>query len=113
MVAPRPSAEGGRTRRCRRRVLILLDELMDYAMLLSEHRHIGAMPGEKAFLNNLLDAVDDVPRVAFVVVRFAPTSMRGVALGSGRLSDEVVAEIVQCGKPISSNHDESATCRIS
>jgi Protein of unknown function (DUF499) len=49
-------------------VLILLDELMDYVMLLSDQAHRGSMPGEKAFLSNLMDAVDDVPQVAFVVV---------------------------------------------
>lgn len=49
-------------------VLILLDELMDYAMLLSDARYIASMPSEKAFLNNLMDAVDEVPGVAFVVV---------------------------------------------
>jgi Protein of unknown function (DUF499) len=49
-------------------VLILLDELMDYVMLLSDQAHRDSMPGEKAFLSNLMDAVDDVPQVAFVVV---------------------------------------------
>lgn len=49
-------------------VLILLDELMDYVMLLSDQAHVASMPGEKAFLNALMDAVDDVPQVAFVVV---------------------------------------------
>jgi hypothetical protein len=49
-------------------VLILLDELMDYAMLLSDEKHLGSMPGEKAFLNSLMDAVDDLPHVAFVLV---------------------------------------------
>jgi predicted AAA+ superfamily ATPase len=49
-------------------VLILLDELMDYAMLLSDKRHLASMPGEKAFLNSLMDAVDEVDQVAFVVV---------------------------------------------
>jgi hypothetical protein len=49
-------------------VLILLDELMDYAMGLSDEAHLGTMPGEKVFLNALMDAVDDVPRVAFVLV---------------------------------------------
>lgn len=49
-------------------VLILLDELMDYVMLLSDKQHLASMPGEKAFLNNLMDAVDDVDHVAFVVV---------------------------------------------
>src|SRR6266487_5733626 len=49
-------------------VLILLDELMDYVMLLSDKQHLASMPGEKAFLSNLMDAVDDVDQVAFVVV---------------------------------------------
>jgi hypothetical protein len=49
-------------------VLILLDELMDYAQLLSDKAHRDSMPGEQAFLNSLMDAVDDVPQVAFVVV---------------------------------------------
>lgn len=49
-------------------VLILLDELMDYVMQLSDAANMGGMPGEKAFLNALMDAVDDVPQVAFVVV---------------------------------------------
>src|SRR6266536_2771958 len=49
-------------------VLILLDELMDYAQLLSDEAHRDSMPGEQAFLNSLMDAVDDVPQVAFVVV---------------------------------------------
>ncbi|MFG1612453.1 DUF499 domain-containing protein [Nonomuraea wenchangensis] len=49
-------------------VLILLDELMDYVMPLSDEEHLASMPGEKAFLNSLMDAVDEVPSVAFVVV---------------------------------------------
>ncbi len=49
-------------------VLILLDELMDYAMALSDAKVVDTMPGEKAFLNALADACDDVERVAFVVV---------------------------------------------
>jgi hypothetical protein len=49
-------------------VLILLDELMDYVMQLSDAAHLASMPAEMAFLNALLDAVDDVPQVAFVVV---------------------------------------------
>ena len=49
-------------------VLILLDELMDYVMELSAADAIGMMPSEQAFLNALMDACDDVPRVAFVLV---------------------------------------------
>jgi hypothetical protein len=51
-----------------RPVLILLDELMDYAQLLSDRAHRDSMPSEQGFLNSLMDAVDDVPQVAFVVV---------------------------------------------
>jgi Protein of unknown function (DUF499) len=49
-------------------VLILLDELMDYVLQLSDASVIDSMPGEQAFLNSLMDACDDVPHVAFVVV---------------------------------------------
>lgn len=51
-----------------RPVLILLDELMDYALELSNGNAVSSMPGEQAFLNALMDACDDVPRVVFVVV---------------------------------------------
>ncbi|MFI7289981.1 DUF499 domain-containing protein [Streptomyces anulatus] len=49
-------------------VLILLDELMQYALDLADKKHIATMPGEKVFLDCLMDAVDEVPRVAFVIV---------------------------------------------
>ncbi len=51
-----------------RPVLILLDELMDYVLQLSDATNIDRMPNEKAFLNALMDACDDVPRVAMIVV---------------------------------------------
>lgn len=51
-----------------RSVLILLDELMDYVLQLSDASAIASMPGEQAFVNALMDACDDVPGVAFVVV---------------------------------------------
>ncbi|MFI6059634.1 DUF499 domain-containing protein [Streptomyces sp. NPDC051286] len=51
-----------------RPVLILLDELMDYVLQLADATNIDRMPNEKAFLNALMDACDDVPRVACVVV---------------------------------------------
>jgi hypothetical protein len=51
-----------------RPVLILLDELMDYVLQLSDVTNVERMPNEKAFLNALMDACDDVPRVAFVLV---------------------------------------------
>src|SRR6266540_3306174 len=49
-------------------VLILLDELMDYAQILSDGRYRDQLPGERGFLNALMDAVDEIPRVAFVLV---------------------------------------------
>ena len=52
----------------KRPVLILLDELMDYGMALSNAGVVDTMPGEQAFLNALMDACDDVPGVAFVLV---------------------------------------------
>lgn len=51
-----------------RPVLILLDELMDYALQLSNVTAVDNMPGEQAFLNALMDACDDVSGVVFVVV---------------------------------------------
>ncbi|HTJ68791.1 MAG TPA: DUF499 domain-containing protein [Actinospica sp.] len=51
-----------------RPVLILLDELMDYVLQLADVSNVDRMPNEKAFLNALLDACDDVPRVVCVVV---------------------------------------------
>lgn len=52
----------------RRPVLVLIDELMDYFMALTDQSQIGGMPGEQAFLNALTDAVDDQPGVALVLV---------------------------------------------
>ncbi len=51
-----------------RPVLLLIDELMDYVMALTDQSAIGGMPGEQAFLNALTDAVDDQPNVALVLV---------------------------------------------
>ena len=51
-----------------RPILIIIDELMDYAMALTDQSAIGGMPGEQGFLNALTDAVDDQPQVALVVV---------------------------------------------
>jgi len=55
-------AEAGRP------VLVLIDELMDYVMALTDQSQIGGMPGEQGFLNALMDAVDDQPNVALVLV---------------------------------------------
>lgn len=49
-------------------VLIIIDELMDYAMALTDQAAIGGLPGEQAFLNALTDAVDDQPGVVLIIV---------------------------------------------
>nr|WP_255481987.1 DUF499 domain-containing protein [Amycolatopsis sp. SID8362] len=51
-----------------RPVLVVIDELMDYAMALTDQKAIGGMPGEQGFLNALADAADDQPHVALVIV---------------------------------------------
>ena len=51
-----------------RPVLVVIDELMDYAMALTDQTAIGGLPGEQAFLNALADAVDDQPQVALIIV---------------------------------------------
>ncbi|MDP9848105.1 DUF499 domain-containing protein [Streptosporangium lutulentum] len=51
-----------------RPVLVVIDELMDYVMMLNDQDAIGGLPGEQAFLNALADAVDDQPHVALIVV---------------------------------------------
>ena len=51
-----------------RPVLVIIDELMDYAMALTDQTAIGGLPGEQAFLNALADAADDQPQVALIVV---------------------------------------------
>jgi hypothetical protein len=51
-----------------RPVLVVIDELMDYAMALTDQAAIGGLPGEQAFLNALTDAVDDQPQVALIIV---------------------------------------------
>ncbi|WP_432983246.1 DUF499 domain-containing protein [Dactylosporangium sp. CA-233914] len=51
-----------------RPVLVVIDELMDYAMALTDQSAIGGLPGEQAFLNALTDAVDDQPQVALIIV---------------------------------------------
>ena len=49
-------------------VLILLDELMYYVQELADESTIGTMPTEQAFVDALMDACDDVPKVVFVLV---------------------------------------------
>ena len=49
-------------------VLILLDEIMDYALALAGPTHRDSMPEEQAFLNALTGAVNEIPRTVMVSV---------------------------------------------
>jgi hypothetical protein len=52
-----------------RPVLILLDEVMDYTLKLSRTEFAASLlPAEQAFLADLMETVNTVPRVAFVMV---------------------------------------------
>lgn len=84
-----------------RPVLILLDELMDYVMALADVAHIDTMPSEKAFLNALMDACDDVPRVAFVVVMIrSELDERGYSPAAVDFRDYVGARLVRNGQTV-------------
>nr|WP_246106684.1 DUF499 domain-containing protein [Pseudonocardia kunmingensis] len=84
-----------------RPVLILLDELMDYVLALADVAHIDTMPSEKAFLNALLDACDDVPRVAFVVVMIrSELDERGYPPAAVDFRDYVAARLVRNGQTV-------------
>ena len=98
----------------RRPVLILLDELMDYVLALADAAHIDTMPGEKAFLNALMDACDDVPRVAFVVVMIrSELDERGYPPAALDFRDYVAARLVRNGQtdPVTEAQDFSAIIR--
>jgi hypothetical protein len=85
-----------------RPVLILLDELMDYAQELSDTTNEGRMPGEQAFLNALMDACDDVPRVAFVVVMIkSELDEAGYRASAQEFRSYVAARLVKNGISVS------------
>lgn len=81
-----------------RPVLTLVDEIMDYVRQLDDRRYEGQRQGELAFLKALLDAVNDVPHVAMVVVMIATdkdvTSYGEQAL---RMRDEILANLTRNG----------------
>jgi hypothetical protein len=84
-----------------RPVLILLDELMDYVLQLADATNLAYMPGEKAFLNALMDACDDVPRVAFVVVMIrSELDERGYPVQAEEFRDYVSARLVRNGTTV-------------
>jgi hypothetical protein len=83
-------------------VLILLDELMDYALRLSDAENLGRMPGEEAFLNSLMDAVDEQPRVAFVVVMIR-SELEETSYGraASEFRDYIAARLERNGETVS------------
>lgn len=82
-------------------VLILLDELMDYVMLLSDKAHASSMPSEQAFLRALMDAVDDVPQVAFVVVMIrSDADERGYTAAADDFRGYVARRLERNGKTV-------------
>ncbi|MEU8361056.1 DUF499 domain-containing protein [Nonomuraea sp. NPDC048882] len=82
-------------------VLILLDELMDYVLALADAEHVASMPSEKAFLNALMDACDDVPRVAFVVVMIrSELDERGYPFQAEDFRDYVAQRLVRNGTTV-------------
>jgi hypothetical protein len=84
-----------------RPVLILLDELMDYVMALSDAKWVDSMPTEKAFLNALMDACDDIPQVAFVVVMIrSEFDERGYTPHAVDFRDYVAARLVRNGTTV-------------
>ena len=84
-----------------RPVLILLDELMDYVQLLSDKTAIDTLPGEQAFLNALMDACDDVPRVAFVVVMIkSDLDERGYHFKAQEFREYIAQRLVRNGTTV-------------
>jgi hypothetical protein len=97
-----------------RPVLILLDELMDYAQLLTDKYAIDTLPGEQAFLNALMDACDDVPQVAFVVVMIkSDLDERGYHFKAQEFRDYISQRLVRNGTtvPVTEAQDFSAIIR--
>jgi hypothetical protein len=97
-----------------RPVLILLDELMDYVQLLSDKTAIDTLPGEQAFLNALMDACDDVPKVAFVVVMIkSDLDERGYHFKAQEFRDYIAQRLVRNGTtvPVTEAQDFSAIIR--
>ena len=97
-----------------RPVLILLDELMDYVLALSDVAHIDTMPSGKAFLNALMDACDDVPRVAFVVVMIrSEFDEPGYPPAAADFRNYIAARLVRNGQtdPVTEAQDFSAIIR--
>jgi Protein of unknown function (DUF499) len=84
-----------------RPVLILLDEVMDYVLQLSDRAHLTSMPGEQSFIAALMDAVDDLPQVAFVVVMIrSEFDERGYTVEAEGFRDYVASRIERNGTTV-------------
>jgi predicted AAA+ superfamily ATPase len=98
---PNKAALQGAVEAVGRLVLILLDEVMDYVLQLSDQAHLGAMPGEESFIGALMDAVDEVPQVAFVVVMISSEfDERGYTVEAEGFRDYIAARIERNGDKV-------------
>lgn len=81
-----------------RPILILVDEIMEYVRRLDDDRYATRRNEDFAFLKALLDAVNDVPHVAMVVVLIA-TDRDPAAYGplACEVRDEILANLVRNG----------------
>lgn len=81
-----------------RPVLILVDEIMDYVRQLDDTRYDAVRNSELAFLKALLDAVNDVPHVAMVIVMIATDKDKAVyEREAQKFREEMLANLVRNG----------------
>ncbi|MFJ6898109.1 DUF499 domain-containing protein [Streptomyces hokutonensis] len=91
----------------KRPVLVLLDELMDYALPLSAPKYVDTMPEEQAFLSALMDACDDIPRVSFVLVMIrSERDERGYNVAAQDFRQFVADRVVRNGLTIPVNEPQ-------
>jgi len=97
-----------------RPVLILVDEVLDYVRQLSDSANADLAVKDMAFLRALLDAVNDVPHVAMVIVMIASEhdSMALDAAGERR-REELDDLLIRNGRPatVTANTDFAAILR--
>ena len=75
---------------------------MDYALRLSDAESLGRMPGEQAFLSSLMDAVDEQPRVVFVVVMIrSELDEMGYGQAASEFRDYIAARLERNGATVS------------
>jgi hypothetical protein len=74
---------------------------MDYVLGLTDATQIAMLPGEKTFLNALMDACDDVPRVTFVIVMIrSELDERGYTEEAESFRDYVAQRLVRNGTTV-------------